>query len=235
MILHLDILYPTPAERETVLRDHLQGVREGGGVFALGRVERPARVVAFDLDSTLVACEFVDELAAMRGKAHLTRGLTEKAMAGRMDFRTSYLARLDVLKGIPVADVERLIERTPLSPGAGETVGALKRAGVKTAIITGASVRLGRAIRARLGVDALYATELEERHGRLTGRVAGRLLDEDAKAAALRDFCAKNNTAPKAAVAVGDGANDLRMLAAAGLGVLYNADTPLDRILEWCL
>jgi len=235
VITHHDIYIADPAERESVLRGHLRTVRESGGALALGVVQKPVRMVAFDLDATLIACEFLDELADMRGAAHITRGLTERAMAGAMDFRTSYLARLEILAGTPVADVDGLIERIPLAPKAAETVAALKRAGAKTAIITGAPVRLGLAVQKRLGIDALYATELEECGGRLTGRTAGPLLDEEGKAAAFREFCRGVKATPDATAAVGDGANDLKMLAAASLGVLYSARTPLDVILRWCL
>lgn len=239
----------TPPDKAP-LREYLPLAREGGAVVVVGEMAVTPRVVVFDLDATLIACEFVDELAARRGVAHLTRELTARAMKGGMDFRESYLRRIELLRGMPVGEIERLIEELPLAPGAERAIAALKAKGVRTAIITGGYARLGRAIQRRLGIDALYATELEERDGCLTGRLAGHLtgslagdlLDGEGKVAALGDFCAQCGLTPRDAVAVGDGANDLKMLAAAGLAVLYTSAPPagiephpLDAILERCL
>lgn len=218
MFLHLK----TPPT-EALLRQYLPTVRNGGEIIAVGSLSAPPRVAVFDLDATLIPCEFIDELAARRGAVHLTREQTRLAMSGETDFRSSFTRRLAVLRGTPVIETEHLIAAIPLAPGAVETVSALRAAGCRTAIITGGYARLGRAIQRRLGVDALYATELEESGGLLTGGVNGRLLDEEGKADALRDFCRKCGKTPRDAVAVGDGANDLKMLSAAGLAVLYTS------------
>ena len=235
MILRLKT-YPT----ETLLGQHLSLAREGATVVAIGEISMPPRVAVFDLDATLIPCEFIDVVAVHRGLAHLTRPLTVHAMSGKIDFRSSYLRRLEILRGTPIAEIESLIAGLPLAPGAARTISALQDAGCRTAIITGGYARLGRAIQKRLGIDALYATELEECDGRLTGRPVSRLLDEDGKAEAFWDFCTLNDCTPRDAVAVGDGANDLKMLAAAGLAILYTSlpapgrTTPLsiDTILE---
>ena len=250
MILHLDISSHDPAEREKVLREHLLCVREKGLTVVLGEAPKPVKACVFDLDATLIPCEFIDTLAARRGLEHLTRPLTARAMNGEMDFRESYTHRLEILKGTPVAEIESLIAEIPLAPGAEETIRTLKGRGIRTAIITGGYARPGRAIQSRLGIDALYATELEEADGYLTGRTAGDLLDEEGKVAALKDFCTLCGCTPCEAVAVGDGANDIKMLASAGLAILYTSlpsgneagpckkgrrPSGLDAILKQCL
>ncbi len=240
MILRLDSYPDDPARREELLREALPAVRQGGAVVALVKQEGvPPRGVAFDLDATLLACEFVDRLAAYRGMEHLTRPLTERAMSGAMDFRTSYLRRMEMLGGVGVDEIERLTSGLPLAPGAESTIAALRRAGMPIAIITGGYARVGRAIQRRLGIEELYATEIEERDGVMTGRVAGPLLDEEGKVAAFGRFCAAHGLDPAEVVAVGDGANDLRMLSHAGTAILYTSIpaiacrvVPLDAILE---
>ncbi len=243
MILRPDNYPDDPRLREKLLREALGAVREGGAVVVLARSGAPPpRGVVFDLDATLLACEFVDRLAVHLGLGHLTRPLTEMAMSGAMDFRTSYLRRMEMLGGVGVDEIERLIDTLPLAPGAARTISALRRAGIPTAIVTGGYARVGRAIQRRLGIDALYATEIEERDGVMTGRAAGPLLDEDGKVEALAAFCSARGFDPAGVMAVGDGANDLKMLARAGTAVLYtstpaaaSAVLPLDSILEWAI
>jgi phosphoserine phosphatase len=240
MILRLDTTDHDQVRREQLLREALPLVREGGATVVMENVDAPPpRVAVFDLDATLIPCEFVDLLAARRGVEHLTRELTALAMSGEMDFRTSYLRRMEILGGTPVTLVEELIETLPLAPGAAEAMVMLRAAGIRTAIITGGYARLARAIGQRLGVDAVWATELEECDGRLTGRTAGPLLDEEGQVEALVSFCAADGLSPLSALAVGDGANDLKMLSHAGRAILYTSvmrtsqeTMPLDRILE---
>jgi len=224
--------------RRELLSKLLGPVRSSGSIVSLETEPHARRIALFDLDATLIPCEFVDELAALRGIAAEMRTLTARAMAGAEDFRTSYLRRLAMLGGTPLSAVERTIDCLPLTPGAAETVAALHRAGCRTAIVTGGYARLGRAIQNRLGIERLYATELEEADGRLTGRPAGEVVDGAGKARALADCCRRFGLTAADAVVVGDGANDLEMLAAAGQAILYTAipddrtaAQPLDRIL----
>jgi phosphoserine phosphatase len=215
-------------------------VREEGAVVVLARSgAEPPQGVVFDLDATLLACEFVDRLAGHLGLAHLTRELTARAMSGAMDFRASYLRRMEMLGGVAVDRIERLTDTLPLAPGAAHAIDVLRRAGIPTAIITGGYARVGRAIQRRLGIDALYATEMEECDGVMTGRATGPLLDEEGKVEALVGFCAERGLDPARVMAVGDGANDLKMLSKAGTAVLYTSIpaaahtvVPLDQIVE---
>jgi len=158
--------------------------------------------------------------------AEQVRRLTAEAMDGKADFRTSYARRLKLLEGTPLAVVCKVIERLPLAPGARELVDELKRRRIPTAIITGGYRRAGEAVRSRLGIDALYATELEERGEALTGELASELLDEQGKRTALEAFARRCGLAPQEIAVVGDGANDLKMLARAGTSVLYDACPP---------
>lgn len=225
-------------DREELLRALLGPVRRTGAIFVMTGRSGPLRAVLFDLDATLIACEFIDELAERMGAAHRTCRLTADAMEGRIDFAESYRRRIALLRGTPLSAVDAVIAGIPLAEGAAETVAALRRSGCRTAIVTGGYDRPARAVRERLGIDAVYAAPLEERDGCLTGRIAGPLPDSEGKVAALRDFCGRNGCALSEAGAVGDGANDLKMLAAAGTAVLYHAlpeapaaALPLDRIL----
>jgi phosphoserine phosphatase len=246
MIVRSECVQYDPARREETLREALGRVRQGGEAVVLRSAGNATpRVAVFDLDATLIRCEFVDMVARRRGVAHLTRELTARAMAGEVDFRDSFLRRLEILAGTPVALVDELIGEiveTALAPGATRAIARLREAGIHTAIVTGGSARLGRAIQRRLGMDALYATPLEERDGRLTGRIAGRLLDRMEKVRALESFCAGYGLVPRDAIAVGDGANDLKMLAMAGCAVLYTSAVvpprevcPLDALLDFAL
>ncbi len=227
----------TPIDREALLRDMLATVRESGLVPALCHSGFTPQVAAFDLDSTLIPCELVDRLAECRGVGELTRHLTCEAMEGRMDFSASYTQRIALLKGMTLKEVDRVIDALPLTPGAEELFRVLKEQAVSTVLLTGGYRRAGEAVRRRLGLDALYATDLEELNGCLTGRALPPLVDEQGKAAALEAFCRLNGTSPSRALAVGDGANDLKMLATAGCAVLYRAATeagspPIDCLLS---
>lgn len=222
-----------PEARRGLLGELLGIVRREGAVVALETGSGPWRAMAFDLDSTLTTCEFADLLAEARGVAHLTRLMTERAMAGEMDFRESYLQRIALLHDTPLETVDRLTAAMPLTPGAAELIAAARRAGIRTALVTGGYDRPARAIQRRLGIDALYATPLETSRGCLTGRLAGALLDGSGKAEAFDDFCRGLGITPGEAVAAGDGANDLDMLSHAGLALLYharNAVLPLDAL-----
>lgn len=206
-----------------LLRELLPWAREEGTIVYLSRTERPARAFLFDLDATLTTCEFLDALAEELGIGDRTRNLTRAAMDGKTDFGTSYRTRLQLFAGTPLNRIDAVVARLRLAAGAEALCETLRRNGIRTAIVTGGYARVGEAVRQRLGMDALYATELAERDGKLTGRIVGELLDDAAKVWALDDFCAKNGCRRADCAAIGDGANDLRMLAAAGHAVLYSA------------
>ncbi len=223
-----------------LLRELLPWTRNEGATILFSQSERPVRAFLFDLDATLTTCEFLDTLADELGLGNRIRQLTQAAMDGKMDFAASYRARLELLAGTPVDRIDTLIARLQLTEGAERLCEALHRRRIATAIVTGGYARVGRAVQRRLGIRTLYATELEERAGKLTGRPVGKLVDETEKVRALDDFCLRNGCQRADCTVAGDGANDLRMLAAAGQAVLYSAlpakrsnATSIDRLLEF--
>jgi phosphoserine phosphatase len=184
---------------------------------------RARRLVVMDVDSTLVQGEVIEMLAAEAGCLGEVARVTEAAMAGELDFEQSLRARVALLEGLPVEAVDVVRGAVRLTPGARTLVRTLKRLGHVVGIVSGGFTAITDDLRAELGLDHALANELEVAGGRLTGRVVGPVVDRAAKAAALRRFAREQGMAMEQTVAVGDGANDLDMIAAAGLGIAFNA------------
>lgn len=184
---------------------------------------RMRRLVAFDMDSTLIQHEVIDELAREAGAYDRVSAITESAMRGELDFRQSLTQRVALLKGLDVGVLSRVAERLRLTEGAERLVSALKRFGYKTAILSGGFSFFGRHLQQKLGIDYVRTNDLEEEGGKLTGRVRGEIVDAQRKADLLREIAARENISLQQTIAVGDGANDLPMLAAAGLGIAFHA------------
>ena len=184
---------------------------------------RNRRLVAFDMDSTLIAAEVIDELAKAAGVGDKVSAITESAMRGEIDFKESLRRRLRLLKGLPADTLETVAERIPLNEGAERLIANLKRFGYKIAIISGGFTYFGRRLQERLGVDYVFANELEIADGTLTGEVVGEIVDAAKKAEVLRMIAEKEKLSLQQVIAVGDGANDLPMLGIAGLGIAYHA------------
>lgn len=184
---------------------------------------RNRRLVAFDMDSTLIQAEVIDELAAEAGVGEQVAAITEAAMNGELDFRQSLVRRVALLEGLEVGVLEKVAERLPITPGAERLIRTLRSLDYRTAILSGGFGYFGRHVQARLGIDFVHANELEVEDGRLTGRVAGEIVDGERKAALLREIAERENLRLEQTIAVGDGANDLPMLDAAGLGIAFHA------------
>ena len=184
---------------------------------------RARRLVVMDVDSTLVQGEVIEMLAAEAGCQDEVARVTAAAMAGDLDFAQSLRARVALLEGLPVDAVDRVRKAVRLTPGARTLVRTLKRLGYAVAIVSGGFTAVTDDLVADLGLDHAMANELEVLDGRLTGRVVGPVVDRAAKASALRRFAELEGLAVEQTVAIGDGANDLDMLAAAGLGIAFNA------------
>ena len=184
---------------------------------------RGRRLVVMDVDSTLVRGEVIEMLAAEAGCAEEVAEVTEAAMLGELDFEESLRARVLLLAGLPVAAVDRVRAAVQLAPGARTLVRTLHRLGYAVGIVSGGFTVVTDDLVAELGLDHALANVLEIRDGRVTGQVVGAVVDRAAKADALRRFAAAEGLSMAQTVAVGDGANDLDMLAAAGLGIAFNA------------
>ncbi len=184
---------------------------------------RMRRLVAFDMDSTLIQHEVIDELAREAGAFERVSAITEAAMRGELDFRQSLTQRVALLKGLDVSVMQRVADRLQLTEGAERLASALKQFGYKTAILSGGFNFFGRHLQERLGIDYVRTNDLESEGGKLTGRVKGEIVDAQRKADLLREIAAGENISLQQTIAVGDGANDLPMLAAAGLGIAFHA------------
>jgi phosphoserine phosphatase len=181
------------------------------------------RLVVMDVDSTLVQGEVIEMLAEHAGCLAEVAEVTEAAMRGELDFEQSLRQRVALLEGLDVSCLDDVYAGLVLTPGARTLVRTLKRLGYRFAIVSGGFSQITDRLAADLGIDFAAANELEVAEGRLTGRIVGPVVDRAGKAEALRRFAAAAGVSQAATVAVGDGANDLDMLAAAGLGVAFNA------------
>ena len=188
-----------------------------------GLHRRAMRLVVMDVDSTLVQDEVIDLLAARAGCADQVAGLTAAAMHGELDFAAALRDRVALLAGLDHRVLDEVRAGLRLAPGARTLIRTLRRLGYRCGIVSGGFIQVIEPLAAELGIDYLAANTLEIRDGVLTGRLTGPVIDRAAKAAALRQFARQAGVPVSQAVAVGDGANDLDMIAAAGLGVAFNA------------
>lgn len=184
---------------------------------------RSRRLICFDMDSTLIETEVIDELAERAGVGDKVRAITERAMRGEIDFRASFTERVALLRGLDVEVMEDIARNLPITEGLERMMTILKRVGYKTAILSGGFTYFGNYLRQKYGFDYVYANELEVENGRLTGRYLGEVVDGRRKAELLRLLCQFEGINIAQSVAVGDGANDLPMLNLAGLGIAFHA------------
>ncbi|WP_027183005.1 phosphoserine phosphatase SerB [Desulfovibrio inopinatus] len=184
---------------------------------------RNRRLVAFDMDSTLIQTEVIDELAVEAGVGDQVKAITESAMRGEIDFKQSLRRRLRLLKGLDESRLQVVADRLPMTEGAERLIVNLKRFGYKIAIISGGFTYFGELLKKRLGIDYLYANRLAIEDGVVTGEVVGEIVDATRKAEFLKEIAMKENISLQQVIAVGDGANDLPMLNLAGLGIAFHA------------
>ncbi|RON70634.1 phosphoserine phosphatase SerB [Pseudomonas fluorescens] len=184
---------------------------------------RNRRLAVFDMDSTLIEAEVIDELAKAAGVGEQVSAITERAMAGELDFRASFKERLALLKGLDVSVLDSIGASLRLTEGAETLFAELKRLGYKTAILSGGFTYFAKQLQARLGIDYVFANELEVVDGKCTGVAIEPIVDAQRKADLLKELAHKEGLRLEQTIAVGDGANDLPMLAIAGLGVAFRA------------
>ncbi|MCK6603217.1 MAG: phosphoserine phosphatase SerB [Bacteroidetes bacterium] len=187
------------------------------------RFRRNRRLVAFDMDSTLISTEVIDELARHAGVGDEVAAITEAAMRGELDYRESLRRRLSLIKGLPETELASIAQGLELNEGAERLISILKSLGYKTAIISGGFTFFGNFLASKLGIDYVFANELEIRDGKVTGEVTGDIIDARKKAECLKQIAEQESISLEQVIAVGDGANDLPMLAAAGLGIAFRA------------
>jgi phosphoserine phosphatase len=192
-------------------------------VQRVGLAQRAKRLIVFDVDSTLVQGEVIEMLAALAGCEDEVRAVTEAAMRGEIDFGESLHRRVAMLAGLPASSIDDVAGRLELTPGARTTVRTLKRLGYRCGVVSGGFTAVIDRLATDLGLDFVAANQLEIVDDRITGRVIGPVIDRAGKAEALRRFADEAGVPIELTVAVGDGANDLDMLSAAGLGIAFNA------------
>lgn len=184
---------------------------------------RSRRLICFDMDSTLVHTECIDELAERAGVGEQVKAITESAMRGEIDFTESFTRRVALLKGLDESVMEDIARNLPYNEGLARMMKILKMVGYKTAILSGGFTYFGKYLQQKFGFDYVYANELEIEDGKLTGRYVGDVVDGRRKAELLKLLCQVEGINLEQSVAVGDGANDLPMLSLAGLGIAYHA------------
>ncbi|WP_275288560.1 phosphoserine phosphatase SerB [Halomonas elongata] len=184
---------------------------------------RHRRLVCFDMDSTLIQTEVIDELARRHGVFDEVAEITERAMRGELDFQQSFRERMAKLRGLDESVLAEIAEQLPLMDGVERLMGHLKRLGYRTAILSGGFTYFAEHLQQRLGFDEIHANELVIENGKVTGEVREPIVDAERKARLLHEIAEREGLAMEQTIAVGDGANDLKMLAAAGLGIAFRA------------
>lgn len=217
---------PKQLDPKQVSRDLLQLSTEIGVDVAIQRYDllrRAKRMIVFDMDSTLIMQEVIDELAKEAGVAKKVSVLTKRAMNGELDFSESLKARVKCLKGLPETALARVYKRLKLTPGTERLLSVLRHLGFKTAVISGGFTYFTARLKERLQLDYAFANQLEILDGRLTGNVVGEIIDAHRKAFILQTLAQGEGVSLDQVIAIGDGANDLPMLSRAGLGIAFHA------------
>lgn len=217
----------TPNDRTQLQADLMKLSSEMGIDFSFQKdnmYRRMRRLICFDMDSTLIQTECIDELAIKAGVGDQVKAITENAMRGEIDFKESFKQRVSLLKGLDVSVMQEIAENLPITEGADRLMAVLKRYGYKIAILSGGFTYFGEYLKQRFGVDYMYANELEvDENGKLTGRYVGEIVDGHRKAELLKLIAQVERVDLAQTIAVGDGANDLQMIAEAGLGIAFHA------------
>ncbi len=212
---------------EDALRDELLSITRDDEVDLAFQADdlyrRNRRLIVFDMDSTLIQCEVMDELAKRAGVGEQVAAITEAAMRGELDFNESFERRLATLKGLDESVLAEIAAELPITEGADRLIGTLKKLGYKVGILSGGFDYFADTLKQRWGLDCVSANQLEIVDGRLTGRVVGEIVNGEVKARRLREMAAQIGIGMEQTIAVGDGANDLPMLRIAGLGVAFHA------------
>ncbi len=217
----------TPEDRQRMQAELMQ-LSQGMGIdFSFQRDDmyrRMRRLICFDMDSTLIQTECIDELAERAGVGDKVKAITERAMRGEIDFKESFTERVALLKGLDVSVMQDIAEHLPITEGVPRLMTVLKRCGYKIAILSGGFTYFGEYLQRKFGIDYVYANELEiGEDGKLTGHYVGDIVDGKRKAELLKLIAQVEKVNLAQTIAVGDGANDLPMITEAGLGIAFHA------------
>ncbi|HLT64345.1 MAG TPA: phosphoserine phosphatase SerB [Pseudohongiella sp.] len=215
-----------PADQEALRAEFLTIAQELNVDIAFQQdsiFRRNRRLVVFDMDSTLIEAEVIDELAKAAGVGDKVAEITERAMRGELDFQASFRERVALLEGLPESTLEQVAQSLRLTEGAENLISQLRRLGYKTAILSGGFTYFAEKLQKRLGIDYVYANSLPIKNGVVTGEVELPIVDGQRKANLLRELAEREGISLEQTIAVGDGANDLPMLSIAGLGVAFRA------------
>lgn len=213
----------TAPNKISAIEKALQIAREEGEAVLVGTVPQHIRLICFDMDSTIIKWETINEIARKAGLLDNISPLTLRAMEGKDDFTTSFLKRVQMLQGIPVTALEEIASRMPFAEGLELLIPQLHELGIQTAVITGNFNIFGNYLKKTLGFNHIYTTTPGIENGTLTGTICGSIIDAPAKSSILIKICAENNIPLSCTIAVGDGANDIPMLSTAAAAIAYNA------------
>ena len=217
----------TPNNHTLLQKDLMNLSSEMGMDFSFQKDDmyrRMRRLICFDMDSTLIQTECIDELATRAGVGEQVRAITERAMRGEIDFKESFKERVALLKGLDVSVMKEIAESMPVTEGVDRLMSVLKRCGYKIAILSGGFTYFGEFLQRHYGIDYVYANELEiDENDKLTGRYVGEIVDGQRKAELLKLIAQVEKVNLAQTIAVGDGANDLPMISEAGLGIAFHA------------
>lgn len=216
-----------PTAQETAFRAKLMNLTTELGIDAAFQQEGPfrknRRLICFDMDSTLIQTEVIDELAAAAGVGEQVKAITKRAMQGELDFTASFRERVALLKGLPESTLQEIADRLPITEGAERLIRTLRTHGYKTAILSGGFQYFAKFLQQKLKMDYVFANQLPIADGAVTGEIALPVVDGDRKAEMMKQMIAELQIDPQQVIAVGDGANDLPMLKLAGLGIAFHA------------
>ncbi|MBM6993949.1 MAG: phosphoserine phosphatase SerB [Prevotella sp.] len=217
----------TPTDRQAMQAELMRLSHDMGIDFSFQQDDmyrRMRRLICFDMDSTLIQTECIDELAARAGVGEQVKAITERAMRGEIDFKESFTERVALLKGLDKSVMKEIAENLPITEGVPRLMSVLKRCGYKIAILSGGFTYFGEYLQRLYGIDYVYANELEiDDNGKLTGRYVGEVVDGKRKAELLKLIAQVEKVNLAQTIAVGDGANDLPMISEAGLGIAFHA------------
>ena len=220
----------------SLLRDDFSEVARRTGMDIIVQPEstfkKRKKVIVFDMDSTIVDGEIIDDMAKLAGVGEKVAAITERGMRGKIDYAQSLRIRVSLLKGLRIRSLEPLAKTLKLTKGSEELISALKEMGFKVGLISGGFSYFTDILKKRLGFDYAFGNKLEVKKGRLTGRIQGRIIDAHRKAQIMDEICRKEGITRDEAVAVGDGSNDRIMVANAGLGIAFNAKEILKKVAD---